>query len=206
MQVNGHVSPDFLRDLTGWVGGLPATANASPQIAGGTPHQTYWAAASPTPRWFGDGQVILVVVLAAAGLLVLGQLVVLGVVVWRRVRGLPARRRFGRGVAGLLGWIGVLALSTVAALVWYLVAVARLALDYERNSVIVQGGWVGVRLLGIGAVVAGASLLDRVRHQLGDDPRVVTGVLARVVAWSTVASAGALLVVTAYWGVFQLGI
>jgi dienelactone hydrolase len=206
LKVNGRVSPDFLRDLTGWVAGLPATANAAPQIAGATPKQTYWAAQVPMPRWLGDGQAVLVVVLVAAGLVVLGPLVGLGVVVWRRARGLPARRRFAPGVVGLLGWIGVLALSCVAALVWYLVAVARLALDYERNSVIVQGGWVGVRLLGIGAVVAGASLLERVRHPRGDDHAVASGVLARSVAWSTVAGAAVLLVVKAYWGVFQLGI
>jgi dienelactone hydrolase len=206
LKVKGQVAPAFLRDLTGWVAGLPATASASPQIAGATPHQTYWAAPSPMPRWFGDGQVVLVIVLAAAGLVLLGPLIGLVVVVWRRTRGRPAGRGFAPGVAGLLGWIGLLSLSTVVALVWYLVAVARLALDYEQNSVIVQGGWVGVRLLGFGAVVAGAGLLDRVRHPRGDDQALATGLLARTVAWSMVVGAAVLLVVTAYWGVFQLGI
>ena len=37
----------------------------------------------------------------------------------------------------------------MVALVAYLQAVARLALDYERNTWVVQGGWLGVRVLGI---------------------------------------------------------
>jgi dienelactone hydrolase len=206
LKVDGEVSPDFLRDLAGWIRGLPATARSAPQIAGATPHQTYWAAPSPMPRWLGDGDAVLAVVAGAAGLLLLGPLVGLGVVGWRRVRGLPTRHRLAPGVAGRLGWIGALALATVAALVWYLVAVARLALDYERNSVIVQGGWVGVRVLGIAAVVACASLLDLVRHPSHDGYRVATGIFAHVIVWSVFAGAVVLLVVTAYWGVFQLGI
>ena len=158
------------------------------------------------PRWLGDSDAVLAVVGAAAGVLVLGPLVGLGVVGWRRVRGLPMRHRLAPGVAGLLGWIGGLALATVGALVWYLVAVARLALDYERNSVIVQGGWVGVRLLGIAAVVACASLLDLARHPNHDRSRVASGIWGHVIVWSVLAGSVVLLVVTAYWGVFQLGI
>ena len=206
LKVIGTVSPDFLRDLSGWIRGLPATAHSVPQIAGATPHQTYWAAPSPMPRWLGDSDAVLAVVGAAAGVLVLGPLVGLGVVGWRRVRGLPMRHRLAPGVAGLLGWIGGLALATVGALVWYLVAVARLALDYERNSVIVQGGWVGVRLLGMAAVVACASLLDFARHPNHDGSRVATGIWWHVIVWSALAGSVVLLVVTAYWGVFQLGI
>jgi len=206
LKIDGEVAPDFLRDLSGWIRGLPATAQSVPQIAGAAPHQTYWAAPSPMPRWLGDGQAVLAIVIGAAGLLVLGPLVGLGVAGWRRVRGLPARHQLATGVPGRLGWIGGLAVATVGGLVWYLVAVARLALDYERNSVIVQGGWVGVRLLGIAAVVACARLLDLARHPRPDGPGVATGVWGHVVVWSVLAGALVLLVVTAYWGVFQLGI
>ncbi|HEY5554589.1 MAG TPA: acyl-CoA thioester hydrolase/BAAT C-terminal domain-containing protein, partial [Cellulomonas sp.] len=62
LKVDGAVSPDFLRDLSGWIRGLPATARSAPQIAGATPHQTYWAAPSPMPRWLGDGEAVLAVV------------------------------------------------------------------------------------------------------------------------------------------------
>jgi hypothetical protein len=206
LKVNGEVSPGFLRDLSGWIRGLPATAKSVPQIAGATPHQTYWAAPSPMPRWFGDGEVVLAAVGAAAGLLVLVPLVGLGVGGWRRARGLPMRHRLAPGVASRLSWIGGLALATVVTLVWYLVAVVRLALDYERNSVIVQGGWVGVRLLGVAAVVACASLLELARHPHPGGSGVATGIWGNVVVWSVLAGAAILLVVTAYWGVFQLGI
>ena len=206
LKVDGEVAPDFLRDLSGWIRGLPATAQSVPQIAGASPHQTYWAAPLPMPRWLRDGDAVLAVVAGAAGLLVLGPLAGFGVAGWRRMRGLPARHRLGAGVASRLGWIGSLAMATVGGLVWYLVAVARLALDYERNSVIVQGGWVGVRLLGIAAVVACASLLDVARHPHHDGPGIATGVWGHVVVWSVLAGAVVLLVVTAYWGVFQLGI
>ncbi|MGV8977396.1 MAG: alpha/beta hydrolase family protein [Cellulomonas sp.] len=206
LKVDGAVAPDLLRDLSGWIRGLPATAQSAPQIAGATPHQTYWAAPSPMPRWLADGDAVLAVVIGAAGLLVLGPLAGLGVAGWRRMRGLPVRHRLGAGVAGRLVWIGGLAMATVGGLVWYLVAVVRLALDYERNSVIVQGGWVGVRLLGIAAVVACASLVDVARRPHPDGPGIATGAWGHVVVWSVLAGAVVLLVVTAYWGVFQLGI
>jgi len=215
LRVDDAIVPDFLRDMTGWVGGLPGTAHAYPRIAGEQPQQLYWATPVPTPRWLGDGARLLLAVEVAAGLVALaglGWLVRTGV---RRVRRPPSTpgpagapgRPGPRGGAGrraaALGW---LALLTVGALVFYLVAVARLALGYERNVWIVQGGWVAVRLLGIAAVVAGVSLVDRVRSARAAHEPAAVGPGAVVFVWANVLGGVVLLVVLAYWGVYQLGI
>jgi hypothetical protein len=94
----------------------------------------------------------------------------------------------------------------VVALVWYLVAVARLALGYERNGWIVQGGWLGVRLLGLAAVLAAAAVVVRLRRLRQSGEPMARGAVGHVVLWGTCAACAALLVVLAYWGVYQLGI
>jgi hypothetical protein len=114
--------------------------------------------------------------------------------------------------------LGVGAVVTTAGLVVYLAAVARLALDYERNALVVQGGWIAVRLLAIVTVVAAALLLNRVRDLRG---RVVQPagvvpethrrgaavvVVLRTGFWAIVLGATTLLVTLAYWGAYQLGI
>ena len=137
--------------------------------------------------------------LAAAGL---------GAAVWLFARRL---RRRGTGLArGLSTPLFLLALGsvlTVAGLVWYLFAITRLALDYDQNAWVVQGGWIGVRFLGIGAVVAGAVLVNRL-DELRTDPdrRAVSGVPAALSLGLVSAGSLVLLVTLAYWGVFQLGI
>ncbi len=202
IRVGGTVSADFVRDIATWVHGLPATAAAEPRIAGDQPHQTFRADPLPSPRWFGTVDAVLATVVTAAALLVLGAL---GLVTsW-------LRRRRGEGLAtGLTEPLVGLALGavlTVGALVGYLVSVARLALDYERNTWVVQGGWLGVRVLGLAAVVAGAVLLQRARDARAEPGvRVVRGAAAGVGLWCLTAGAVVLLVTLAYWGVYQLGI
>jgi hypothetical protein len=224
---------DFAADVADWVLGLPRTASASPQIAGAQPEQLYLAAPVPQPHWYGDGDWLVGVVVAAGGLLVVGPLLVSGVAFAGRL----ARRRSGRpgvrlapGLRGPLTGLGVGAAATTVALVAYLAVVARLAMDYQKDAVVVQGGWIGVRLLGIVAVVAAALLLNRLRDLRGHvalaggaelAPRAVqepgveprrsraSGPGAAVVAagfWLTVLGATALLVTLAYWGAYQLGI
>jgi uncharacterized protein len=202
IRVGGEVAPEFVRDLAAWIQGLPATAAAEPRIAGDQPHQTFRADPLPSPRWFGTVDAVLATVVTAGALLVLGTLALLV----SRVR-----RRRGDGLAtGLTEPLVGLTLGTaltVAALVGYLVAVARLALDYERNTWVVQGGWLGVRVLGLAAVVAGAVLVRRIRDVRADPAgRVVRGVAAGVGLWCLAGGAVILLVTLAYWGVYQLGI
>ncbi|MFD2792658.1 alpha/beta hydrolase family protein [Promicromonospora vindobonensis] len=208
--------PDFAADVAGWVLGLPTTASAPPQVAGAQPEQLYRASPVPQPQWFGDGDWLVGVVVTAGGLLVVGPLLVGGAV----LRGRLARRRSGRpgvrlapGLRAPLAGLGVGATATTVALVAYLAVVARLALDYEKDAVVVQGGWIGVRLLGIVAVVAAALLLNRVRdlrgrvaHTPGTDAGGRAAAVVTTGFWLTVLGATALLVTLAYWGAYQLGI
>jgi dienelactone hydrolase len=216
IRVGGDVDPLFLRDLSGWVLGLPATGDSTPRIAGAQPVQTYVAAPVPEPRWFGNGDVVLALAIAAVALIVLGPLVVLVARATeeatdrvRRRRGaavVVAGPRFARGVLPRLVALGLGAIATVLGLVWYIVAVARLALDYQRNDLVVQGGWVVVRVMGIAVVVVGVLLLRRCRRIRLAGGVPAPGVVRTSVLWAGVIGSVVLLVVLAYWGVFQLGI
>ncbi|MBL0887904.1 alpha/beta hydrolase family protein [Myceligenerans indicum] len=238
-----HLHPGFARDVAAWVHGLPASATARPRIAGAQPAQLYLAEPVPQPHWYADGDVVLGIVIAAAVLILAGG-VTLGAN--RAVRGAVARARAARGGAarpapglapGLAAPLGVTAGVTVATavgLVAYLLAVARLALDYEQNALVVQGGWIGVRLLGVVAAVAAAVLLLRCRAaswrvaalRVPGEPRTPDGGSAapdadvrmpdagnrvgpRLVTaafWALAAGTVALGLVLAYWGVYQLGV
>ncbi|MBO3084005.1 alpha/beta hydrolase family protein [Cellulomonas fengjieae] len=215
IRVHGEVDPVFLDDLAGWVRGLPATGDAAPRIAGAQPVQTYMAAPVPEPRWFGDGNVVVALVVAAVGLILLGPLALLmarGVEEARdrvrRQRGAAALEgpRFAPGVLPRLLALGVGAIGTVVCLVWYIVAVARLALDYQRDDLVVQGGWIAVRVLGIAVVVAGLLLLRRCRRVRLAGGTPFPGIVRTAVLWAGVVGSVVLLVVLAYWGIFQLGI
>lgn len=206
IRVDGIVSPAFVRDLTGWVQGLPETGSQWPRIAGDQPEQLYWAAPVPQPGWLGDGDVLVFLVVGAVGVIVLlpaGRLVLVGV---RRVRGRDPAHGRDPAVARRLALLSLASIATVGALVWYLVAVARLALGYERNGMVVQGGWIAVRLLGLAAVLAAAALVERLRQLHRARQPLAHGVVGHAVLWGTCAACAALLVVLAYWGVYQLGI
>ena len=160
-----HLHPDFARDVASWVQGMPGTAGAAPRVAGAQPDQFYLASAVPQPRWWGNGDIVVGGVLGGVGLIVVGPLV--WAVHWlvrrtvRRRAVLPAPR-LGRGLGPALAGLGAGSVATMVALVLYLLAVARLALDYQRDDLVVQGGWVGVRLLGVATAVAAALVLRRV--------------------------------------------
>ncbi|WP_426592503.1 alpha/beta hydrolase family protein [Cellulomonas sp. McL0617] len=210
IRVDGVVDSTFLTDLSGWVLGLPGTAASEPRIAGDQPVQTYLAAPVPQPRWNSD--VVLVLIALALVLIVLGPLAV-GVgrgveATANRVRGgsRPDGPRFGHGILPRLVAVGAGAILTLVALIWYVVAVARLALNYERNDLVVQGGWILVRLLGVAVVLAAVLLVRRYRQARAAGARPAPGVLRSVVLWGGVVGSGILLVVLAYWGVYQLGI
>ncbi|WP_249670558.1 MULTISPECIES: alpha/beta hydrolase family protein [Cellulomonas] len=210
IRVGGSPTEPFLRDLAGWVLGLPVTGDTPPRVAGAEPEQTYVAGPVPQPRWLRDGVALLVLVLGAPVLmLVCGLAVGVARVVERgRSRRDPAApvRRFAPGIAGRLVALGGVTVATVGAMVWYLLAVARLALDYERNAWVVQGGWIGVRVLGVGAVLAAVLLAHRAHDAREEGVPVAPGVVRRVAASGVVAASAVLLVVLAYWGVFQLNI
>lgn len=230
IKIDGELVPDFPRDVAAWVISLPDSADAPPQVAGAQPNQQNLAGPVPSPRWLGNGDLFVGLVVAAVGLLVVGPVARLAVVLvtrLRRVVGRTARPAgLAPGVRGPLLALGAGALATTVALVVYLLAVARLALDYEKDAWVVQGGWVVVRLVGLATLVAAALLLNRwaelragrrARAVLDDDDHVAVaeghvavhlaqGVSARVMLWCVLTGTTVLLVILAYWGVYQLGI
>ncbi|MBD5787937.1 alpha/beta hydrolase [Cellulosimicrobium terreum] len=226
IKVDDELVPEFPRDLAAWVQSLPDSGTAAPQVAGAQPEQQFVAGAVPTPRWLGNGDLLVALVVAAFVLLAVGPLVRLGGMVVARARRSPGapRRGLGHGFRVPLLGLGLGAAATTVGLVVYLVAVARLALDYEKDAWVVQGGWIAVRLLGLATLVAAAMLLNRAaevrtaRRAPADHARpvvpagrvvasaVAQGATARVMLWCVVVGATVLLVVLAYWGVYQLGI
>ncbi|WP_370514086.1 hypothetical protein [Cellulomonas sp. JZ18] len=229
IRVEGEVVPAFLEDLSGWVLGLPATADAAPRTAGAQPTQPYLAAPVPEPGWLRDGTVMVALVVVALAALVLAGLSVgasrgahgAAALVRRGVRGRPGAavtsasheagradesHRYAPGVALRLAALAVTTALTVVALVWYLLSVARLALDYERNAWVVQGGWLVVRALGVAAVVTAVLLARRATAAREAHVPVAPGVVRSVALGTVLAACLVLLVVLAYWGVFQLGI
>ncbi len=210
IKVDGTVSSTFLQDMTGWVLGLPATASGVPQVAGAQPVQLYLAGPVPQPSQLRDGNVVLLVVLGAAGLVLLGCLLVVGHRLgeaWTRrrsARDRPAGARWPSGYARYLVAFGGGAILTVAGLVWYLLSVARLAMDYQHNSLLVQGGWLALRLAGMLVVVAGVLAVRRARA--GRVPGSGPGAVRTAASWTVATGGLVLLVVLAYWGVYQLGV
>jgi hypothetical protein len=219
LRVGGQLVPDFPRDVAAWIEGMPATADAAPRVAGATPNQLYLAAPLPRPGWWGNGDIIVGAVAGGIALLVLGPVVWGAVALVRRLmavgRGVPdgvGHAHLARGLRRSLLGLALGSVLTTVALVVYLMAVARLALDYQRDDLVVQGGWIGVRVLGLVTVVAGAIVVQRAvdvraARKAGDHDAVVArGWPAVLTLWSTVVGAASLLLWLTYWGVFQLGI
>jgi len=232
---DGAVSASFQQDLASWITGLPGTADAVPRIAGAQPNQSYLAEAVPSPRWYGDGDAVfgftIVAVALALGAPLVWMLVSLGTRRWRfrsHVGGIARDLR----VPMLLASLG--AVLTMLALVVYLVAIARIALDYSQNALVVQGGWLGVRAIGIASLVPVAVVVNRLSDRRearrsvllwlrqrvrGDAPSghsavpgvragqpVARGIGGWALAVALTFAIVTLLLTTAYWGVFQLGI
>lgn len=217
LKVDKAVSPRFVDDLAGWVLGLPKTAGAGPQVAGAEPSQLFLAAPVPQPRWLASGRLMLTIVVTGAALVLVPGVLASADRAWRAARvrrrgqrhpDLPVVRgpRWAPGIAWRLAGVGLGALATSGALVWYLLAIARIAMDYQHNALIVQGGWLVVRVLGLWVVVAGALLGRRMLDVRASGRRVAPGAARLVGTWASALGTVTLLVVLAYWGVFQLGI
>lgn len=231
IRIDDLVLPDFLRDLTHWIDDPVESAHSSAQIAGANPFQEFIASEVPQSHWFGSGNLIVRLVIIAAGLMIIGPLLrlVRAAVAWARRRPRPSEgvdQPLGMHLVGLAG----ASVLTAAGLVIYLVMIARLALEYEQDPWLVQGGWLGIRAMGLIAAFFGAlvinDLTDRraARKQgtgadedravgLGNGrvgaqatPPVARGVVGHITLWTVPTGCVLLLVILAYWGVFQLGI
>ncbi|WP_317618880.1 alpha/beta hydrolase family protein [Cellulomonas palmilytica] len=211
IRVDDVIVPTFLRDVAGWVVGLPDTAGASPKIAGDQPNQTFLAMPVPEPRWLHNGDVVAVTILASCAVVLLAGLVVpvargFELVAARRGSRTSATRRFAPGVARWAAALGVGAVVTTAAFVWYILVVARLALDYTSNGLVVTGLWIAIRLVGVLVVAAGCLLFRSIVRNRAHAVPIAPGAARTVSLGGVVAASAVLLVVLAYWGVYQLGI
>ncbi len=223
IKVDQHLVPEFPRDVAAWIVSLPTSATAPPRVAGAAPDQRFLAAPVPTPRWLGDGDVLVAVLLGGALLLVLSPGLWTGTAVWRRLSRHEAAGRLSPGLRLPLVGVGIGAVVTLLGLVLYLVAVARLALDYEKNGWVVTGGWIAVRLLGIATLVPLALIVNRAaelrtarRVARGPDKEarverttathIGDGLAPVLTFWGVLAGSLILLVLLAYWGVYQMGI
>lgn len=192
---NGELVDGFSRDLSDWILGLPGTAGAPPQVAGAQPEQTYQAAPVARPSWYANGDFLLYGVLAAVGLLAIGPLVWMG----NRLRSRGARAVMPPPLARFAAATALSSLAALAVFFAYLVQVAQYALDYQRNDVVVIGGYVLV--LATGVLAAGVlytsvtAWLDSRRSQLWHP-------VGRLIWWTTHLGAVSLLIMAAYWGVF----
>lgn len=198
IRVDHQLVPAFARDLAAWVQGLPTTGDAAPRVAGAEPYQRFLAAPVDRPRWFAEGD-ILVALLVLAGVCVLT-----GPALWgaRRVR----RHREPGLAEGVVLPLTVMTGAAAAALlgfVVYLLVVANLAQNYRTNALVVQGGWLGLRLLGVVSVVAGVVLAYRVLDGRRRSGRPATrSASGRWCLAANLLGSGVLLVLLAYWNVF----
>ena len=213
IRVDDQIVPAFLRDMRGWVLGLPATAGAAPKIAGDQPSQTFVAMPVPEPRWLHNGDVVAVTIAAACAVVLLAGLVApvargYDAVVARSGVGGRARvrRRFAPGVARWAAALGAGAVVTTVAFVWYILVIARLALDYTTNGLVVTGLWIAIRLFGVLVVATGCLLFRSIVRNRAHGVPVAPGAARTVTLVGVVGASAVLLVVLAYWGVYQLGI
>ncbi|MEK8228590.1 hypothetical protein NKG05_25115 [Oerskovia sp. M15] len=218
IKIDEVLVPEFARDVSAWVQGLPGRrAPADRRRRAAEPALPRLGRAEP--RWYGNGDIVIGLVIVGGALLVVGPAVwlVTGACVGSAAR--PVPRAAGPGLRWPLVGLAVGSVATMVGLVVYLVSVARLALDYKTDTWVVQGGWIAVRVLGLATVVAAALIINRLtdirsaRKAVALAPegggvvvRPATGLGARTTLWATVAGSTILLVTLAYWGVYQLGI
>lgn len=198
---DGQLHEDFPEDMARWVNGLPATADASPKIAGDQPEQRFRADPLAHPRWYASGDMILLAVLTGAGLLALAAVVALAARVTRafgaQVRALPSP--LGR----LTLAVPVATVATWAFFVAYVVEIADLALNYRTNDVLVQVGWIVVQGVGVlAAFLVANSVHHLLRLRRGGRDGSPLGATAWVVYLAAHAGSLILLVTAAYWGVY----
>ncbi|MEE6272547.1 alpha/beta hydrolase family protein [Georgenia wangjunii] len=195
IRIGGELAPGFAEDVARWVQGLPETADAPPRIAGAQPIQHFRADPVASPRWYASGDMLIVLVAVGIGLVVLGPLLWLGSRVVRRpARPLPAplaRWSAAMGMAVLAVWVFFAA---------YLLAVADLAFNYERNPLVVQGGWLGIQALAVGATALAVASASRWRRLA--DEGAAFGAVGRITLVSVHLGALTLLLLAGYWGIF----
>ncbi|GEN78556.1 alpha/beta hydrolase family protein [Actinotalea fermentans] len=198
IKIDHVLVPEFSRDLAAWIQALPASADAAPAVAGAQPYQRFRAAPVERPRWFADGDMLLAAVVAGWGALLLVPVIAAA----RRLRG-HRERSLASGVRAPLVVMAAGSSLAFVSLAAYLLTVAWLAQNYERNDVFVQGGWLVIRVLAIAAAVAAVVLVSRILD--GRRRGVPAAARDAAGAWYLAAAFGgstSILLLLAYFGVF----
>lgn len=191
LRIDGELQPAAYQDISDFINGLPSSVQMSNEVAGAQPRQDYVAQTVATPRWFGSGDAMIT--LLAAGVLltvvgatmtIVGRTPILGHQQTYRGVGRPI---VASSIVVILAWVAFLA---------YIVALANLALSYETNRWVVQGGWLFVQILALGAVY----LLVRAMRIWRTKPMFTreAGANLRVLFTGQIL----LLFALAYWGVY----
>jgi len=197
IRVDGHLADHLVDVLARWTQGLPKTAFAQPRIAGDQPEQTYRAAPVDHPRWFANGDMLVITLLASLALVLLGPAVwAVSRLVRRPTRALPPP---------LARMSAALALSTVAILVIfgaYVGYVAELAFNYRTDVLVVNGGWILLHALGIFSVAIGVRSVAALWNAWRTIGRGMLSAGGATIWWASHIGSAALLLIAAYWGVF----
>ncbi|MHB1063902.1 MAG: alpha/beta hydrolase family protein [Georgenia sp.] len=201
IKVDGEYAAGFPEDLARWILGLPATADASPRIAGAEPVQHFRADPVDRPRWYASGDMLVITVLVGLGLLLAGP------VLWA-VGQLPRLR--GRRTSTLAPPLGryacALSLATVAtwfSYVAYVLGIADLALNYDTDALLVLGGWIAVQAVGVlAAVTLVLTVAATWRQARAHRDSLATSRLGWASLVCTTLGSVVLLVLAAYWGVY----
>ncbi|UVJ58878.1 prolyl oligopeptidase family serine peptidase [Trueperella pyogenes] len=190
LRINKELQAQPYQDISDFINGLPSSARLSPKIAGGQPRQNFTAQVLDTPRWFGSGDAMIAILICGLVLTLLGSMLIVA------GRFSIGARQTYRGVGRSALASSLLVTVTWMAFLGYLVAVARLALKFETNWWIIQGGFLAVEMLGLGTVFVLVRALylwhahPMVTRRAGADLRVTfTGQIL-------------LLFALAYWGVY----
>ncbi|UFU01743.1 alpha/beta hydrolase [Ruania suaedae] len=201
LRIEGELAEGFVDVLARWTAGLPATADAAPQVAGAQPEQQFRAAPVDHPRWYADGDMLVWSLFAALVLLAIGPVVWAFGLVSARVRR-RSRRPLPPPLARYTAATGLGALAVLVVFCAYVAYVADLALNYRSADLVVNGGWVALHALGILAVAVGVRSVDAAVNAwrtLGGR-RFAPGQV--LIWWAAHLGAALLLLISAYWGVF----
>ena len=201
LQVDKVLVMQAMQDTADWVNGLPDTADALPHVAGAQPEQDYMAGRVNQPPWFASGMVAVWILIVGVALAIVGALLtVFGAVSYHRKKLLNFH---GCGAVVNLGSVAVI-VAWILTLV-YTISVADLAVSYQQNRLLVQGGWILVQAVGIVAVwmVTRVPFAWHGAHypKDGSANHTLSGFANVIVIVSFVAQV-TLLFALAYWGVY----
>lgn len=201
LQIDGVLVANAMRDTADWINGLPQTADAVPHIAGEQPTQTYQAGSVDQPHWFASGPFavwtfIVGLVLTLAGII----LTILGAI---RIRSWRLWDFCGCGPT--VSFASLAVIFSWGAAVAYVAAIAILALSYQQNRFIVQGGWLAVQAIAFIAawMVVRVPFAWHGAHYPKDGSRAhaLSG-LANVIVVVSFVGQLMLLFALAYWGFY----